>query len=282
VVIRGQAQVATIDKNANCYLVGDQAFVYAVEACNLSDGERADGRIALEAPAGWSVEPQEARVALKPMGRVVHNFTITPEKVSMGTHKVWVRPRFEGASPAPSVSYFRFDLSRVKPTKALGLDLDDPARWRKNISGNGTMEIRPVPGGGVHFDIQFTGPGDRWCYPTVNLSRPRDFSNYQGISFEYRCHADDDKTLVRLQVIEPQGSHYFTMGGWKANKAWTRAACLFEDLAWGSYSPKDPNGRLDTRAIRSLMIGLNTPRETVWLEVRNAQLVRIDRPRSKD
>jgi len=277
VVIRGEARVAAIDKNANCYMIGDGAFTYTVEACNLTERESANGRIQLEAPKGWKVEPQEIKAPLGPMGRLVQDFTITPGKPSLGAQKIWVRPKFEKATPAPSVSYFRFDLSRVKPAKTLGLGLNDPARWRKNISGNGTMDIRPVPGGGVRFEIEFTTAGDRWCYPRVDFSRPRNFSRYDGISFEYRCHADDEKTVVRLQVVEPRGTCYLTSAGWKAKKDWTGVACMFEDLSWGSYSPKDPNGTLDTKAIQALMIGLNTPRDKVWLEVRNVRLARIGR-----
>ena len=139
------------------------------------------------------------------------------------------------------------------------------------------MAVAAGKDSGVRFDVKFTAPGDRWAYPRADLGRPTDFSAYQGIAFEYRCHGDDETTAVRLQLIEPQGSCYLTGTGWKAKKAWTRATAAFADLAWGSYSPKDPNGQLDLKAVRALMIGLNTPRDAASLEVRGIQLVRLER-----
>jgi hypothetical protein len=272
-VIRGHAQVPTLDKDNDAYVIGDEPFAYAVEACNF--GEIAEGRLVLELPAGWQATPAEAKVSLEPMGRVVSEFRITPGAVALGPQKIRVLPAFEKSSPAPALSCFRFDLARVKPVKALGLALDEPARWKKNISGNGTMEIRAGTDGGVRFEIKFSGPGDRWCYPKADLGRPTDFSAYDGVAFEFRCHGDDEKTVVRLQAIEPQGSAYFTNTGWKARRDWTRAVCAFADLQWGSFSPKDPNGKLDTKAVGALMIGLNTPRDDAWLEARNIQLVRL-------
>ncbi|MBM4042903.1 MAG: hypothetical protein FJ290_30810, partial [Planctomycetes bacterium] len=274
IVIRGQAQVPTLDKDSDSYVIGDEPFAYAVEAVNFG-AKPAGGKLALELPPGWKAEPSEAAVSLEPMGRAVCEFRITPGAVALGPQRIRVRPTFDNAPPAPAVSSFRFDLARVKPTKELGLGLDDPARWQKNVSGNGTMEIAPGKEGGARFDAKFTAPGDRWCYPKADFGRAMDFSAYQGIAFEYRCHADDEAMAVRLQLIEPNGSCYLTGTGWKAKKAWTRATAAFADLAWGSYSPKDPNGRLDLKAVRALMIGLNTPRDAAWLEVRGVRLVRL-------
>jgi len=276
IVVRGQAQVATLDKNSDAYVIGDEPFAYAVETCNF--GERAAaGRIALELPSGWKAEPTQATVSLEPMGRAVTEFRITPGAAALGPQRIRVKPVFNKCSPAPAVSSFRFDLARVKPTKELGLGLDEPGKWQKNISGNGTMEVAAGKDGGVRFEATFTAPGDRWCYPKSDFGRAMDFSPWQAITFEYRCHGDDEQMAVRLQLIEPQGSCYLTGTGWKARKEWTRATAAFSDLAWGSYSPKDPNGKLDTKAIRALMIGLNTPRAAAWLEVRNVKLVRLER-----
>ncbi|HPD16260.1 MAG TPA: NEW3 domain-containing protein [Planctomycetota bacterium] len=274
IVLRAQAQVPTLDKDSDSYVIGDEPFAYAVEACNFGE-KAAAGRIALELPAGWQAEPAEAPVSLEPMGRLVSDFRITPGTVALGPQRIRVKPAFGDPRVAPAVSSFRFDLARVKPTKELGLGLDDPARWQKNISGNGTMEIGAVKDSGVRFEATFTAPGDRWCYPRSDFGRPMDFSAYQAISFEYRCHANDDATAVRLQLIEPNGACYLTATGWKARKDWTRATAAFADLAWGSYSPRDPNGALDLKAIRALMIGLNTPRDAAWLEIRNVRLVQL-------
>ncbi len=276
IVIRGRAQVAQLHKDSDSYVIGEEPFAYAVEACNFG-GRPTAGRIALELPAGWKAEPAEAAVSLEPMGRMVSEFRITPALTTLGPQRVRVRPAFEGEQPALAVSSFRFDLARVKPTKELGLGLDEPGKWQKNISGNGTMEIAAGKEGGVRFEATFTASGDRWCYPRADFGRAMDFSAYQGIAFEFRCHADDEATTVRLQLIEPNGACYLTATGWKARKDWTRATAAFADLAWGSYSPKDPNGALDLKAVRALMIGLNTPRDAAWLEVRGVKVVRLER-----
>lgn len=279
VVIRAQAQVPTLDKDADAYVIGDEPFDYAVEACNFGS-KPAAGRIALELPSGWKAEPSEAAASLEPMGRIVAQFRIAPAPAALGSQKIRVRPTAFDVSPppAPVLSAFRFDPARIKPAKSLALGLDDSARWHKNISPNGTMELAAGKEGGVRFEATFTASGDRWCYPRADFGRATDLSAYDAIAFEFRCHADDEEMAVRLQLIEPNGSHYLTPAGWKARKAWTPATAAFADLAWGSYSPKDPNERLDTNAIRALMIGLNTPRDAAWLEVRNIRLVRLRDP----
>jgi len=277
VVIRGQARVATIDKGNNCYLIGEDDFSYAVEVCNLDEGDSARGSLHIELPGGWKAAPREVAFNLEPMGRDVRELTITPGKPSPGTHRVWIRPGPGEGSPASSVSYFRFDFSRVSPSKSLDLGLDDPTLWRKNTSGNGKLAIQPASGGGVRFEVEFSGPGDSWCYPEASLPRLKNVSEFDGVGFEYRCQPGDQDTTVRLQVIEAGRSAYLTVDGWKAKAPWTRVACRFEDLSWGSYSPADADGKLDPGAIRSLQIGLNTSASRTWLEIRSVKLVRMVR-----
>ena len=174
----------------------------------------------------------------------------------------------------PCVSTFRCDPSKLKPKESLDLQLNDPSKWAANISGNGKMEVKTIPEGGVSFPIQFVAPGDRWVYPVARFDPPRDFSQWAGIAFEYRCHDNDGSTSVSMQVYEPNGSGYLGSVG-VAKKDWTPATCAFEDMTWGSYSPADPNGKLDLDKIATLMIGMNTPKDDVLLEVRNMRLVRF-------
>lgn len=275
VVLRGQARVADLDKNGNLYLLGQEPFTYVVEVCNLSQNNSATGLVRIETPEGWAAEPGEAHVALEPMDRAVLEYRITPAKPRAGTHKLWARGVFKDGNPSPSVSYFRFDPTRVEPASILDLELNSPAAWTKNITGLGTMDIGAGTEGGLRFDIRFTAPGDWWCYPRVIFDPPRDWSAYDGLEFHYRCHGDDGDTIVRVQVVESGGSSYLTGGGWPARAAWARAACLFGDLSWGSHSPPDPNARLDTNQVATLMIGLNTKRDAPWLEVRDVRLFRL-------
>ncbi len=275
VVVRAQAQ-APIDKNTNSYLIGADDVPLQVEVCNLHETARAKGRIRIEVPDGWKVHPEEALFALAPMGRMVKEVVVTPGPAAMGIHKVWVRAQSEQGTPQPSVSCFQFDYAKIPPAERLDMALRDLKLWKKNISGNGTMTIRKGGEESIRFDISFDRSGDRWCFPRVDFSPPADFSSYDGIRFEYRLPGDDKSTQVRLQVYERTGPAYLTRSGWNAEAKWTRAACLFKDLSWGSHSRKDPNGKLDLDAIGTLMIGINTKRDTTWLEIRNVELIRVN------
>lgn len=276
VIVRGQAQVAQIDKNRNCYLVAGEPFKYTVEVCNLTEAGGANGEVSLEVPEGWTCEPKSAPISLEPMGRAVVEFALSGAPPSRAAQKVWVRPSFPGVQGTvqPSVSYFALDVSRVKPRETLDLKLDDPKAWTLNISGNGTMEIVAGAEGGICANIKFPGPGDRWCYPLVRFDPPRDLSAYDGVAFEYRCHGDDDKTMVRLQVDEADGPSYLGDAG-RAKKDWTTVQMCFADLTWGGYSKPDPNGKLDLDAIGTIKIGLNTPKDEARLEIRNVRLVKF-------
>lgn len=273
VVVRGQARVAELDKGADCYLVGSAAFDYNVEVYNFSEAKPARGSVRLEVPAGWSCEPAAFEATLEPMGRMVQTVRITPGPAHGEAVRVRSIPTFEDTETMPCVSGFRFDVSRIEPTRALDLGLEDPAKWQTNVSGNGTMETVAGAEGGVRFNVRFTAQGDRWCYPRVDFDPPADFSAYDGISFEYRCGPDPAKVTPRIQVTESPGSNYLT-DAFAGSGEWRKQAYLFRNMSWGSFSPPDPNGKLDTDAILHLLVGLNTSVDDVWLEVRNVQMVR--------
>jgi hypothetical protein len=101
---------------------------------------------------------------------------------------------------------------------------------------------------------------------------------YFGIAFEYRCDVDDQNTKVRLQLIEPNGSAYLCGSDFKATREWRRVVVPFSDLTHGDWSPPDANGRFDPDGVAQLMIGSNTPRDAVALEVRNIQAVGFAEP----
>lgn len=274
VVVRTQAK-APIDKNSNSYLIGEDAVAVSVEVCNLHETEHAKGRLDVQAPDTWKADPGELGFDLPPMGRMVKEVQVTPGRPAMGIHKVWVRPESVKRHPSPAVSYFQFDYSKVPPRKQLDMALNDPGRWKKNMSGNGAMTIRKGGDESVRCDIAFDRSGDRWCFPRVDFSPPADFSGYDGIRFEYRLPEDDRITKVRLQVFESSGAAYLTRSPWDARPEWTKAACFFKDLGWGSHSRPDANGKLDLKAIRTLMIGINTTRDKTCLEIRNVELMRV-------
>jgi hypothetical protein len=106
------------------------------------------------------------------------------------------------------------------------------------------------------------------------FKKPVDWSKYQGISFQYRTVVNDSKLRVRLMIQTPAGSNYFTSDGFPPSDTWRSEIILFNSLVWGSFSPVDPNGKLNLKTINGLLIGCNTTAGHVLLEVRNLKLVR--------
>lgn len=272
VILRGQAQLTSLDKDRDYYHIGTEQFTYTVETCNFDAQQTATGKLTLTLPAGWQAKPEAATLRLPPRGRVLSRFTVTPGQPTSEVVKLTVKPEFPGLKVAPSVSHFRLDFTQVPPRQTLDLELGEVAQWTGNISGNGTMTLSAVEGGGVRTEATFTQPGDRWCYPYVTFDPPRDFSKFQGLVFEYRCGAEGNRMTVRPQLYEPGGSAYLP-DALPCRQDWTRAVIRFEDLGWGSFSPTDPNAQFDPQVIARLMLGLNTAEGKAWLEVRKLQLV---------
>jgi hypothetical protein len=212
------------------------------------------------------------------MGRETRRFTLQPglKTLVAGHAKLRVEADFPGPPVAPSVSYVRVDLATVEPTTRLDLKLNSPDAWQPNIPNYGSMEIEPGPDGGVAFPMTFTGAGDRWCYPMVPFAKAQDWREYQALGFEFRFDTDDNTTTARVQVSEAGGSMYAGTAQ-DATREWRRVVAPFSEMTWGSYSPADPNGRLDLDQITSLLIGCNTEKlERLTLEVRNVELLAFD------
>jgi len=265
---------APIDKDRNVYTVqSSEPLTFVVDTYNLDEGHSSAGRVRLEPPKGWTTDVGHLDVSLEPMGRHVERITIRPTAgVSPTPVEVTVRGEFGGEPIAPSVSYLRLDMTRAEPVAQESLGLETKDDWSNNISGNGTMSVAGLPGGGVSFPIRFSQPGDRWVYPAAKLPGVVDWSRWHGIAFEYRLDTDDAGTATRVQVIEESGASYIG-GGLPATKEWRRAVVLFADLGWGSFSTPDPNGTLDLATVRGLLVGCNTSLDELTLEVRNLELV---------
>ncbi|MFQ6096309.1 MAG: hypothetical protein ACE5O2_01185 [Armatimonadota bacterium] len=275
IVAVGYAAVETINKDENCYLIGSDAFRLTVDVYNLSEQRAGEGLVTLRLPEGWSSEPSEVRLSLGAMDRERARFTVRPGKPRKGLHSIVAQARWGGAEASRCVSDFKFDLSAVQPGESKALGLNEPSAWTLAISGNGEVAKRPSDDGGVAFDVKFTGPGDRWCYPYARFEPPVDFSRFDGIAFAYRCNIEDADTRVRLQLVESGGPAYLTAAGVEARHEWRRVVFPFDELVWGAFSAQDPNRRLDLGQISAIRIGVNTRNEAVTLEVRDVTLVRF-------
>jgi len=277
VVLVGHLDAGRLDKDANYMLVeAGKPAPFTVDLYNFDEAEPTAGRVRIEVPKGWRADRSEAQVELAAMGRESLSFTLTPGPAeATGTVKVWVRGEFPGPKVAPSASHARVDLSSVEPTRRESLDLESPPAWKSNISGNGTMEIKPGAEGGVSFPIAFTAAGDRWCYPSAPFDRPRDWTRFQALAFEYRFDTDDQGTVARAQIIEKGGSAYITPP-YPATKEWRRVVALFADCGYGPWSAKDEDGKLDLDDVGGLLIGCNTGLDKLTLEVRKVEVVGFD------
>ncbi len=273
-VLVGYFAGGRLDKDAN-YTVVEAAkpIPFTVDAYNFDEQNATKGRVRVELPDGWTADRTEANVELPPMGRQTLTLNLTPGASAVTTTlKVRVTGDFPGPKVAPSVSYARVDLSGVEPARRQTLNLDAPAAWLANISGNGKMEIKPGPEGGVAFPIAFTAPGDRWCYPRATFAQTQDWRPFQALAFEYRCDTDDSDTVVRAQLIETGGSCYIS-SSLPATKTWRRALVLWSDCGYGTWSPQDADGKLDLDDIGGLLMGCNTKLDKLTREVRKVDVV---------
>jgi hypothetical protein len=274
IVLAGRFEGQRWDKDRDHWIVGTSSEVpFAVDVYNLDEREPARGTVTVEAPDGWTVAPESTDADLAAFDRRTVRFSLTRRSGSVAAvRKVRVTGDFGVVDPAPSVSSFALDVAGAEPARRRSLELNAPDRWVANISGNGKMRLEAIPGGGVVSRIEFTAPGDRWCYPAVRYTEPQDWREWDGIAFEYRFEGGGAETNARLQVVEESGASYIS-GVLAHVGEWRRVVCLFGQLEWGSFSTADPDHRLDLDQVRTLMVGCNTPDDRLSLHVRNLELV---------
>ncbi len=279
IVLRVIMPTASINKNREAYtLDAGQPARIRVQAYNFSQ-KAFSGDIRFRMPLGWQMQPATSKVTIQPMGMIEVSGTITPPD-NGDLHRVRMigvvaDRRNPSLTSSPANLYLALRLRSVKPSEIHPLRLNQAADWSNNISGNGVMTITSASSDAVRFNFQFNAPGDRWAYPKTVFNPPADFSRYEAIRFEYRTSVTDPATQVRLMIGKPNGSTYYTEGGFPATKQWVWTAIPIRSLTWGSFSPSDPAGGLHGgHHVASLLIGCNTNLNLLTLWVRHIQLVR--------
>ena len=244
-----------------------------VEAYNFSDQAR-NAHLTLEAPQGWQVSPPSLEVPIAAMGRESRTVSIVPGSAG-GLRRQALRCNLKAGDGASGTAVLEvlLDPASLKPAVRVPLRLASGERWTANISGNGSMTATTTPEGEWMFDAHFDKPGDRWMYPTVAFTTPRDWRHFDAIELETRLDPVERGTVARLMVTEPSDAAYFTASGFTSGTAWTRAIIPFSSLAPGGFAPADANGRLDLDQIKSLRLGCNTAKDHAVLRVRNLALV---------
>lgn len=234
------------------------------------------GDITLAVPEEWEISEGAWPVRVAPMDRALQELSLIPRwNGSIDPQRVEAVAQSGDHRSTPALATIRLDVTPMEPAQALSLNLALPERWTDNISANGTMSHAAGPEGGVRFDLRFTAPGDRWAYPFAGFDPPLDLSGYDGLRLEYRCDTEANDSRVRVQLVEPSGAAYYTEAGFPVKAQWQSATVLFADLAHGSWSPADANGKLDLDQIAALRVGVNTRRDILTLEVRNVEAVRF-------
>ncbi len=230
-------------------------------------------------PKDWKIKSVHRSLDIPPMGLVEQSLQILPGGNSIAPRmefRLIAIPVKHNTNKTESIATLNvaLDIASITPIHVKPLPFSSADSWKDSTSSNGFMSHTISSDNSVDFDIHFDHPGDRWAYPQMIFKKPLDWSKYQALSFQYKTVANDPKLRVRLMIQTPSGSNYFTSDGFPPSDTWRSEIILFNTLVWGSFSPVDPNGKLNLRTIKGLLIGCNTTASHILLEVRNLKLVR--------
>ena len=117
------------------------------------------------------------------------------------------------------------------------------------------------PTGGVLFEMRF-GKSDPWGYPRLRLE-PGEIPDDTMDGLTLVVQVLEGTGNVRVQFIEENGAAYLTEIGIDADaRTPQKAFARFSQARWGSYSRPDPDGKLQPRNIRTVLVGINSKRES--------------------
>ncbi len=219
-------------------------------------------------------EPAEAAVEVAPMGvaRIPVKLRVPPEGTAglcRVTARVAAGDRSTAAARVRVAAEAKGAAARVVSVLPLA-----PAAWAANSSGNGTATLSAAEGGGLRIASVFTQPGDRWSYPVLAFSPPKDFSACTGLRLRVKVVQAAEGLTLRLQVAEPGGASYLTQDGLhpKAGET-TEWTVPFAELEHGAFSGEDPNGRLDLDRVARILVGANQAGDRSVFEVLSLEAV---------
>ncbi len=279
VVIRVRLPQAKTIKMAENLIVG-AGVEQAVEVQVYNFGAKARRvQVRLAAPSGWKLDRAEWSEQIEPMGRAVHETRLhVPAAAKQYGHVLSASGSVAGAAkPAPVCIDMAIDPDTMHASEVKDLQLNDASKWTANISGNGKMTCEPDPDGGARFHCTFQPAGDKWAYPLVSFAPPAEWSAYDAVEAEVAADRDDSESDLRFQVSEPGGTAYYTETGYPARTKWQRVVIPFSALGYGSFSPADPNGKLDLDKVEQFRFGVNTRATDITIRIRNVRLVAWDK-----
>jgi hypothetical protein len=252
-------------------LEADAPTTLPVFAYNFGD-QPLTATVTATADAGLLVSPASAQVKVAPMERVELTF-----QVSVDTASPHPGPRAVTFRAQPdAVASMRF----VAPLLALPNKgtvavpgADDPKNW-KTMNSPGTMSLSAAEGGGVLVEATLK-EGDRWVYPFLPIAPEARPAGFDGVAFT--IVPLEGQAVYRVIVDKENASNYLTDVGFaqplelgKPLPAYVR----FADLAWGAFSPTDPEGKITPGQIAVMKIGCNTRDARVRYIIRNVRWVK--------
>ena len=248
-------------------------------AYNLWD-RPVSGAIAVEeAPAGWDVRVSNETLTLVPLERKPLGLSITMPTAGRDLMAGgWVRVRGQfGDAGRPALAFrLAVDLAKLEPSQVRPVAAGDVASsWQDNIVRKGAMSHGPAQPSGVLFEMRFADT-DPWAYPRLGLQEgdvpPDDFD---GLALTVQVL--EGTGTVRVQFVEAGGASYLTEAGIDADSRQPqRSVVLFRHCKWGSFSKPDPDGKLQPSNIRTILVGINSKRDsTVKMSVHGLEWVRF-------
>ncbi|MCE5322020.1 beta-galactosidase [bacterium] len=276
VIVMGHSDLPVIKEEDVYKLTSRSAFDYSVEVYNFSEKKAAKGTVELVAPDGWGIENPVRHVTLEPMGRQVLIFQVKPGILSEGRFRIIAHGNFANEKVADCVSSFWFNLAAVKPVASKPLGWNNiPGQWIPLASQNCSLRIDDPKPGLLRINTKFDDDGaEQWAYPTLNFARPVDMSDFDGIAFDLNMLEDSYSSMIRLVLVEPDGTSY--MGATKSLGKKHRVVLLFSDMKPFDAKVPDANGHLDLKTISKVKFGCTCGREYLAFEVSNFELVKFD------
>ena len=238
------------------------------------------GRLQIEeSPSAWRMQTSTEPVQIEPMGRVNVAASVTiPSTGRELLSGAWIQVRGDFGDAGQPVLAFRLasDLLKLTPSQKRPISAgDNAANWEDNIVAQGTMSHQPAQPSGVLFEMQF-GDTDPWAYPRFRLKGsdlPKD--DCDGLAFTISVM--EGTGTIRVQFVEESGAAYLADAGIQVNRRdFQRAVVLFRNCKWGAHSKADPDGKLEPKRIRTILVGINSERKSkVRLAVNGLEWIRF-------
>jgi len=280
VVLQAEFPLSTRELHAQAHRVrAGETLTVPIHVYNFSAVRQAGTVRASELPEGWTASPGTWPVDLPAGERATTSLRLSVPARGGGLLRgvaITLQGDFSGL-PA-SVLGFRLvtDMGTLVPLGSRPITAaPQPQAWDDNIVGGSTLTHRP-DAGGMRFDMRF-GQADPWSYPRLNLA-PADVPDQrlQGLRFTLQVH--EGKGTFRVQFIEDNGACYIVdTGASDTVRTPQTVTVLLSHASWGTWSPRDPNDSLQNEAIRKVMVGVNSERNSsLSYSVSDLQWVRFE------